>query len=135
MSATTQVTFYVARNAHGQFCCGETWVDDIVDARLYRTIGPARAAATRWAKAHPEAPKVEVLEWKLDIATATVLDMGAHTTRSLARIERQRQEQEKRDREWRLIELERKEREVAAERERLEGRNDTMNGYPIWRTS
>lgn len=66
-------------------------------------------------------PACEVLEWKLDIATATVLDMGAHTRRALGRIARQKAEHERGMREWRLKELERKEQEIAAERKRLAG--------------
>lgn len=119
MSAT--VTFYVARNPRGQFSCGSTWVGSIANARLYRTIGPAKSAATKWTKANPGEPGVEVLEWRLDIATATVLDMGAHTKRSLARIERQKREREEWDREWKVRELGRKRQEVAELTAELEG--------------
>ena len=128
---TTQVTWYVARNPLGQFNCGVIWVDDIADARLHRTIGPAKAAATRWAKENPGERACEVLEWRLDIATATVIDMAGHTKRSLARIEREKQEQEKRNREWRLKELERKEREVVMERAAL----GPVEGKPVWKNS
>lgn len=117
---TTQVTWFVARNHLGQFSHGECWVDDIANARLYRTIGPAKAAATRLAKEHPDWPVAQVLEWKLDIATATVLDVSARTKAGIARRKVAEIERKRRDVARRLTDLSAQEKRLAAERALLE---------------
>lgn len=121
MSISTTVTWYVARNPLGQYSCGTQWVDDLADARLYRSIGPAKAAATRWAKKHPgQAP--QVLEWRLDIGSATILDVGAHTKRSLTRIERDRQQRDRAEAERDWHDLVTQERRLTEKRQLLAGR-------------
>lgn len=117
---TTQVTWYVARNHFGHFSRGTRWVPDISRARLYRSIGPAKAAATRLAKEQPDWPVAQVLEWKLDIATATVLDVSARTKAGIARRKVAEIEQKRRDVARRLTDLNAQEKRLAAERALLE---------------
>jgi hypothetical protein len=137
VSTTTQVTWYVARRADGQFCRGESWVPDIARARLYRTVGPAKSAVTKWAKANPDQPVPEVLEWRLDIATATVLNVTIETKKRMQRAARMKLDQQARDVKWRLASLDEQEKRIADERARLEASEtggETWRGHPVWKS-
>ena len=126
----TQVTWYVARNHLGEFSRGEDWVPDIADARLYRSIGPAKSAGTKWAKKHPAMPVPEVLEWRLDIATATVLDVSEQTEKRIRRAAANKRDRERWQTIDRLRELEAQEKRIAEERARL--KEETNGGEGIF---
>lgn len=113
---TTTVTWYVARNHHGEYCRGKSWVSDLDDARLYRRIGPAKTAVTKRARVHPTEPAAHILEWKLDIATATVIDMADKTAKTVARIEKRKAAKLEAYKERRRADLE---RELARKTEEL----------------
>lgn len=62
---------FVLMNSNGQFMrakgfsgSGENWVNGIKTARIYTSIGPAKAQVTYWKKNFPnhECPKIVVLE-------------------------------------------------------------------------
>lgn len=119
---STTVTWYLARNPLGQFSHGESWVNGIAAARLYRKVGPAKSAVTKWVKKNPGQPIPEILEWKLDIATATVLDVAGETQKRIGRAARAKVAREDADRKQRLQDLDAQEKRIAAERARLEAR-------------
>lgn len=106
--STSTVTWYLARNPLGQFSRGESWVDDIADARLYRNVGPAKSATTKWVKQNPGQPIPEILEWKLDVATATVLDVAGETQKRIMRAAKAKEarEREHAKYEWQCLERE-----------------------------
>ncbi len=122
MSVVNTVTWYVARACDGQFSHGESWVHDIANARLYRSIGPAKSAVTKRAKQHPGEPVAEILEWKLDIATATLVDVAGETSKRIAKAARAKELRAEAERKERLNYLTEQEKRIVAERERLEGR-------------
>ncbi len=116
----TQVTWYLARRLdNGSFSCGESWMDDIADARLYRRIGPAKSAVTKWVKDNPGKPIPQILEWKLDIASATLVDVAGETQKRISRAAKQKITREEADRLDRLDYLARREREIMEEKARL----------------
>lgn len=117
---TTQVTWYVARNHLGEFSCGRDWVDDLAYARLYWRVGQAKAAATYHAKENPADPVPEVLEWKLDIASATVLNVAIETKRRIARRVRAALDYQMQANQRRLVEIDGHQQQLTEERARFE---------------
>lgn len=122
MTPTTTVTWYVARNHLGQFNSGTCWRTDIADARLHRKPAACERAATMWVKNHPGTPVPEILEWRLDIATANVISVAGETEKRLARAAKAaiRAKEEARLRDLEYVGIE--EKRLADKRARLEGR-------------
>lgn len=112
----TTITFYLARTHDGYFACGSKWVNHLDDARLYRTIGPVKSAVTKWVKNSPTMPVPEILEWKLDIATATVIDQVDRTQKAIQRAEKVRLARQTADLERRRKRLE---QDIARNRDEL----------------
>jgi hypothetical protein len=68
---------YIIRNAKGKYFhakgyggCGESWVDDIKNARIYAKIGPARSQVTFWATTYPQYGRPVILRM-----TATITEI------------------------------------------------------------
>jgi hypothetical protein len=121
----TSITWYIARNHEGEFSCGETydgdtyWVDDLKDARFHETIGPVKAAVTKWVKRHPDTPIPEILEWTIDIATAKVIDVAGETSKRIKRAALAKAAKDEVYRKQQLVWLEEQEARIRAQREEL----------------
>lgn len=102
----TTITWYLVRNHAGQFLYGEDgnsrprWGDNIEDARLYKSIGPAKSAVTKFMKHNPDLPPPQVLEWVLDIATANVIDVSQDSRKSIIRAHKEKLRQDELNREY-----------------------------------
>lgn len=63
------LVFYAVMNGDGQFFrrkgyqgCGDTWVDDPLQARIYNRISPARACVSFFANHYPKFPTPYLVE-------------------------------------------------------------------------
>lgn len=128
MKPKTSITWYVARNHIGRFSCGQNqhgdthWTDDLVDARFHETIGPVKAAVTKWVKRHPKLPIPEILEWTIDIETAKVVDVAGETQKRIERARKVKEADERREKMKMLEDLDRQEKVIAERRRYLEGK-------------
>ena len=100
MDPKTQITWYVARTHDGLFNQGSGWTQTLANARFHKKVGPVKSAVSKYAKKNPDQPVPQILEWRVDIATATVLDVAEQTTkriqrRAIAKIKRERQNAER----------------------------------------
>ena len=111
MNPKTSITWFIARNHKGEFSAGQTWEGDtywtenLVDARFHETIGPVKAAVTKWVKRHPDVPIPEILEWTIDIATAKVIDVASETGKRIARAAKVKEAQKRRADKSELVRL------------------------------
>lgn len=127
MSVINSVTWYLARDHKGRFYNGMydggevCWEDDISFARLFKDTRALKAAITKHVKRHPNEPCPHILEWTLDVATAKVIDVAAQATKAVARIEKVKAAQKKRDQVERLAYLERQAAQIAVEKAKLTG--------------
>jgi len=85
---------FALMNSDGQFMrakgfsgSGKSWVDGIKTARIYTSVGPAKAQVTYWKKNFPdhECPKLVVLE-------ATIKEVLDQSDRVSEVIEKQKQD-------------------------------------------
>jgi len=113
------ITWYVARRDDGYFSAGEGWTHELRRARFHVTVGPVKSAVTKYVKANPGKPIPEILEWKLDIASATVLDVAAETNTRIKRAALTKLAREEQERQRKLRYLDEEERRIAARREEL----------------
>lgn len=67
-----ELKFYAVRNREGQWFhrkgyshYGETWAEDVEQARIYNKIGPARAQVTFFAKSWPSFGVPEIVVFKV----------------------------------------------------------------------
>jgi len=67
-----KLEFYAVRNQEGQWFhrkgqggYGETWVEDVLQARIYNKIGFARAQVTYFAKKWPSFGVPDIVEFKV----------------------------------------------------------------------
>jgi hypothetical protein len=125
MTSKTSITWFIARNHEGEFSCGQTndgdtyWTENLVDARFHETIGPVKAAVTKWVKRHPDVPIPEILEWTIDIATAKVIDVAGETQKRIDRARKKKEADERRDVKEALEQLMRDEVRIAEKRMEL----------------
>jgi len=122
MNPKTSITWYIARNHEGEFSAGQTndgdtyWTENLVDARFHETIGPVKAAVTKWAKRHPELPIPEILEWTIDIGTAKMIDVAGETSKRIKWALKRKEENERREKIKMLEDLDRQERAIEERR-------------------
>lgn len=100
--------------AKGMYSSKASWVDDIVDARIYQKIGPARATVTFWANSYPQFGIPEIVI--LTCSKAVVLDETERVSQTIEKKKKARVARELANREW---ELRRAEREFKDAQERL----------------
>lgn len=72
---------YVVRNSEGKFFrakgfggYGDTWVADIIQAKIYGKITPARSRVSFFSLHYPQYPRPVILRLKLSLETAEVVD-------------------------------------------------------------
>lgn len=82
---------------------GKSWVDGIKTARIYTSIGPAKAQVTYWNKNFPnhECPKIVVLEATIK----EVLDQSDRVSKAIERQKRDRANYEKKSLENKISSL------------------------------
>lgn len=104
MANNINLELYVVRNQEGKFYrakgyqgSGNTWVDDIKNARLYAKIQPARTAVTFFTKNYPKFGRPEIL--KLEIANFSVIDEKERVDKAIDKIKKEEEARRKRDRE------------------------------------
>jgi len=76
-----ELEFFAVRNQEGQWFhrkgysgYGETWVEDVLQARIYNKIGPARAQVTFFAKNYPSFGVPDLVAFK--VTESCVLNEG-----------------------------------------------------------
>jgi hypothetical protein len=94
---------YVVRNQDGKFFrakgyqgSGNTWVDDIKNARLYAKIQPARTAVTFFTKNYPKFGRPEIL--KLEVASFSVIDEKDRVDKAIDKLKKEEQARNERNR-------------------------------------
>jgi len=109
------ISVYVVRNQEGKWFrskglngAGDSWVDDFKKARIYTKIGPARSCVTWWTNRYPKYGIPDIIE--LRSTTGVVLDEKNRVNKALHKIQKDKDDYEKR----------RKERDVKYLQEKLE---------------
>ncbi len=113
------ITWYVARNHLGEFNRGEAWVDDLSRARLHQKPGPVKVCITKYVKHNPSAPVPELLEWRVDLASAKVMDVTDETHKRIVKAKDRKLAHEQRAIQWKLERLREDEKRLAERRARL----------------
>lgn len=103
-SSTKPVEYkmYVLMNSDGQFFrkkgyggSGQSWVDDILKARLYTNIGGAKNQITWWSKNYPEYGTPKLVEFTSKVTN--VIDMSEMVSERIRKsIEREAREESNR---------------------------------------
>lgn len=82
---------------------GNSWVDDIYDAKLYNNLSTARSQVTFWAKNYPEFGIPVLVE--LTVVSSKILDESKRVNTSIQKIKEKKIQQYIRNKEY-LIKIE-----------------------------
>jgi len=82
--------------AKGMSGFGESWVDDIKDAKLYGKISTARSRVTYWAKNYPDYGIPDIVV----ITVSDVRIMDEERSKAAKRVEKHKTKQEEDDVRW-----------------------------------
>jgi len=107
--------WFRAKGLHGY---GESWVDDIIKARIYTKIGSARSIVTWWTRTYPKYGIPDIIE--VSSMTGVVLDETSRVKNAVSRIKKEKIEQELRNTERRLKYAEEKYHETLNELKKLQ---------------
>lgn len=117
-----ELFFYVVRNSDGDFFrakgyggYGKTWVSEIIKARVYTKIGPARAAVSYFANHYPEYPMPTIL--KMGVGAVEVINEAERVEKQ--KIKKQEAEERRKQRQAKRN-LERAKKEFEDSKRRLE---------------
>lgn len=87
------LNLYLIRNKEGKFFrpighagYGDNWVSELVRAKIYTKIGPAKSQITWWFKNYPDYGCPDLIEFSFDIKDAKVIDMLGITQKSISKI-------------------------------------------------
>jgi len=115
-----ELEFFAVRNQEGQWFhrkgysgYGETWVEDVLQARIYNKIGPARAQVTFFAKNYPSFGIPDIVAFK--VTESYVMDEADRVKKKMEAEERKKKKREVQQAERRAalakIELEKAQKE------------------------
>lgn len=98
---------YVVRSKDGKFLrskgyggSGNNWVDALEKAKFFPKLGTAKAQVTFWFRTYPQFGCPEILEFSLDVAQATVLNVEAAAAKGIQNRLRQIQLRHERWAKW-----------------------------------
>ena len=94
------IELYIIRNQEGKFFrsvgyhgYGKSWVDDIVDAKIYLKIGPARSRCTWWTIEYPDYGIPDIIKFSINYKDGIVMDESDRVKKSVKRIEKEKIQQ------------------------------------------
>lgn len=103
--------------AKGMYSSKASWVDDIVDARIYQKIGPARATVTFWANSYPEFGVPDIVIFACNVVQ--ILNETERVKQSTEKKKKARAARELANREWELRKAEKSYEAAQRELDRL----------------
>ena len=114
MEINVDLKFYAVRNRDGQWLrakgysgSGNSWVDDIIDAKIYPKKGVARRQVTWWSNNYPDYGIPELIEL---VCTKGVIleDEKKRVEKAIQKKKEEKVRSEIRRKEWDIREAERK---------------------------
>lgn len=92
------MTIYLVRRHDGTFVqYGFNWTENMQEAEVYSSIGPARSRVTRWSRMNRGEPLCKILAFAFEEKDATVMDQTLRTTQ-LNAAKRRRDAEKKKER-------------------------------------
>lgn len=122
-----ELNFYIIRNKEGKYFrrkgyggYGDNWVTDVLKARVYSKIGPARGVVGFYANNYPSYGVPDLLHFK--VSDFTVIDETARVTKAKERKEKSKTAQKIREKEWEIQHAQQQLEEAQATLNRLKRR-------------
>ncbi len=100
------MTIYIVRRYDGTYLqYGFNWTTNMTEAQVYTKPGPAKGRVTRWARAKPNEPVLNILSFTFTEADATIMDMTEVTIKKVNAKARRKLEVEARRKQEEIVHL------------------------------